>query len=72
MELILQIPNGFGCGLGAVQLILYAIYCDKKSLAGTASPDDSGKMVRIDGKPGEEDKQLGIKKGQHQSKEDLV
>lgn len=26
----LQVPNGFGCGLGAVQLILYFIYRDSK------------------------------------------
>nr|GMD91129.1 bidirectional sugar transporter SWEET1-like [Ipomoea batatas] len=61
------IPNGFGCGLGAVQLILYAIYCDKKSF-----PDGSGKMVGVDGKPTGEDIQLGIKMGQNQSREDLV
>nr|GMD85572.1 bidirectional sugar transporter SWEET1-like [Ipomoea batatas] len=60
------IPNGFGCGLGAVQLILYAIYCDKKSF-----PDGSGKMVGVDGKPNGEDIQLGIRMGQNQSKEDL-
>nr|GMD83152.1 Ribonucleoside-diphosphate reductase large subunit [Ipomoea batatas] len=60
------IPNGFGCGLGAVQLILYAIYCDKKSF-----PDGSGKMVGVDGKPSGEDMQLGIRMGQNQSEEDL-
>nr|GLL47490.1 protein RST1 isoform X1 [Ipomoea trifida] len=60
------IPNGFGRGLGAVQLILYAIYCDKKSF-----PDGSGKMVGVDGKPSGEDIQLGIRMGQNQSKEEL-
>nr|GLL47481.1 bidirectional sugar transporter SWEET1-like [Ipomoea trifida] len=60
------IPNGFRCGLGAVQLIFYAIYCDKKSF-----PDGSGKMVGVDGKPSGEDIQLGIRMGQNQSKEDL-
>lgn len=33
------IPNGFGCGLGAVQLILYAIYrnCNKTRGPSTAT-----------------------------------
>ncbi|KAK4352583.1 hypothetical protein RND71_028101 [Anisodus tanguticus] len=35
------IPNGFGFGLGTVQLILYAIYCDKKGLTKKSSPDES-------------------------------
>lgn len=26
----MQVPNGFGCGLGALQLILYAIYRKNK------------------------------------------
>nr|GLL47491.1 bidirectional sugar transporter SWEET1-like [Ipomoea trifida] len=67
MEFELQITNGFWCGLGAVQLIFYAIYCVKKSF-----PDGCGKMVGVDGKPSGEDIQLGIRMGQNQSKEDLV
>lgn len=27
--MVLQVPNGFGCGLGAMQLILYFIYRNK-------------------------------------------
>lgn len=42
MLVVLQIPNGFGFGLGTVQLILYAIYCDKKGLfTKKSTPDDS-------------------------------
>ncbi|KAK9269857.1 hypothetical protein L1049_025430 [Liquidambar formosana] len=35
------VPNGFGCGLGAVQLILYAIYRDNK---GSTTTDESVEM----------------------------
>ncbi|GFS37554.1 nodulin MtN3 family protein [Actinidia rufa] len=35
------VPNGFGCGLGTVQLILYAIYRDKKPKMGKPAPDES-------------------------------
>jgi solute carrier family 50 protein (sugar transporter) len=31
-----QVPNGFGCSLGAVQLVLYFIYRDNKG--GTKKP----------------------------------
>lgn len=30
---LLQVPNGVGCGLGALQLILYFIYRDNKGEA---------------------------------------
>lgn len=30
VDVWLQVPNGFGCGLGALQLILYFIYRDLK------------------------------------------
>ncbi|XP_057502836.1 bidirectional sugar transporter SWEET1-like [Actinidia eriantha] len=33
------VPNGFGCGLGTVQLILYAIYREPKM--GKPAPDES-------------------------------
>ncbi|XP_073135535.1 bidirectional sugar transporter SWEET1-like isoform X1 [Henckelia pumila] len=29
-DMFVTVPNGFGCLLGAMQLILYAIYCNKK------------------------------------------
>ena len=31
--ILLQVPNGVGCGLGALQLILYFIYRDNKGEA---------------------------------------
>jgi len=37
----LQIPNGFGFGLGTVQLILYAIYCEKKGFTKKSTFDES-------------------------------
>ncbi|XP_058188919.1 bidirectional sugar transporter SWEET1 isoform X2 [Rhododendron vialii] len=40
----LAVPNGLGCGLGAVQLILYAIYRDKKSETKKADVDGSSVM----------------------------
>ncbi|KAI4369205.1 hypothetical protein MLD38_017677 [Melastoma candidum] len=44
------VPNGFGCGLGAVQLILYAIYRNheggsQKSAADETSMVEKGKYV---------------------------
>lgn len=33
-----QVPNGFGCGLGAIQLILYAIYRDNKNESKKLDP----------------------------------
>ncbi|KAF7130427.1 hypothetical protein RHSIM_Rhsim10G0083700 [Rhododendron simsii] len=35
------VPNGFGSGLGAIQLILYAIYRDNKGEAKKLGPDES-------------------------------
>uniref|UniRef100_M1CBD7 Nodulin MtN3 family protein n=2 Tax=Solanum TaxID=4107 RepID=M1CBD7_SOLTU len=35
------IPNGFGFGLGTVQLILYAIYCEKKGFTKKSTFDES-------------------------------
>lgn len=29
MDGVVQVPNGFGCGLGTMQLILYFIYRNK-------------------------------------------
>lgn len=45
-----QIPNGFGCGLGAVQLILYAIYRDNKHENKKSSPEESVEMEKSNGK----------------------
>lgn len=47
----LQIPNGFGFGLGTVQLILYAIYCEKKGFTRKSNLDESN------GKSHQEEKQ---------------
>ncbi|XP_058186158.1 bidirectional sugar transporter SWEET1-like [Rhododendron vialii] len=38
------VPNGFGSGLGAIQLILYAIYRDNKVEAKKLGPDESLEM----------------------------
>ncbi|KAL2503660.1 Bidirectional sugar transporter SWEET1 [Abeliophyllum distichum] len=37
----LAVPNGFGCGLGAMQLILYAIYRGNKGETGKTSRNES-------------------------------
>ena len=41
---VVQVPNGFGCGLGTLQLILYAIYRNsgkpKKPAAAAAAAAD--------------------------------
>eukprot|EP01018_Ginkgo_biloba_P024965 Gb_30076 [translate_table: standard] len=53
-----QVPNGFGCGLGAMQLIMYAIYKDWKGTKASAAPqgkDVDGSMemgnAHSNGKP---------------------
>ncbi|KAF3445571.1 hypothetical protein FNV43_RR10747 [Rhamnella rubrinervis] len=38
------VPNGFGSGLGAVQLILYFIYRDNKGVSKKPSPEESLEM----------------------------
>ncbi|KAL0314403.1 UNVERIFIED_CONTAM: Bidirectional sugar transporter SWEET1 [Sesamum angustifolium] len=48
------IPNGFGCGLGAVQLILYAIYRDNKGQNKKAAADGSLEMEKTNSKPHQE------------------
>ncbi|KAL3504341.1 hypothetical protein ACH5RR_034182 [Cinchona calisaya] len=46
------IPNGFGCGLGAVQLILYAIYRDNKDPGKKEVSDPSLEIKDLaNGKP---------------------
>ncbi|XP_030522816.1 bidirectional sugar transporter SWEET1-like isoform X2 [Rhodamnia argentea] len=50
------VPNGFGCGLGAVQLILYAIYRDNKGEPKTrVNNDRSMDMMGETGKAAERD-----------------
>ncbi|KAL8485332.1 hypothetical protein ACS0TY_027580 [Phlomoides rotata] len=44
------IPNGFGCGLGTVQLILYAIYRNNKGENKKSSPEESVEMGKSNGK----------------------
>lgn len=51
----LQIPNGFGFGLGTVQLILYAIYCEKKAYTKKSTPDES--LTMGNGQSHQEEKQ---------------
>lgn len=48
-----QVPNGFGCGLGALQLIIYAIYRDwggddrKKVMNSTTN--NAGEGIKVNG-----------------------
>ncbi|KAA8546509.1 hypothetical protein F0562_002752 [Nyssa sinensis] len=51
------VPNGFGCGLGAAQLILYAIYRDNKGETKKASSTSDGSMEMGLGKPHPQEKQ---------------
>ncbi|KAM3238244.1 Bidirectional sugar transporter SWEET1b [Capsicum annuum] len=54
------IPNGFGFGLGTVQLILYAIYCEKKGFTKKSTPNESLEIGN--GKSHQEEKQSSNKK----------
>lgn len=56
------VPNGFGCTLGAIQLILYAIYRDKKCETKKANANGSLEMGL--GKP-EPEKQSGPRRSQN-------
>lgn len=40
----MQVPNGFGSGLGAMQLILYAIYRNNKDETNQTSWNDTLEM----------------------------
>ncbi|KAL5982661.1 hypothetical protein ACLOJK_016736 [Asimina triloba] len=40
------VPNGFGCGLGTLQLILYAIYRDRKGGQKKGSGESEGKDAK--------------------------
>lgn len=42
---ILQIPNGFGCVLGSIQLILYGIY--RKNKEGEKKPTADGNYMEM-------------------------
>lgn len=55
-----QVPNGFGCGLGALQLILYFVYRDNK---GNDKGIDTKKQLSA-----EDTMELGLEKP-HQSKQ---
>ncbi|XP_073306025.1 bidirectional sugar transporter SWEET1-like isoform X1 [Primulina huaijiensis] len=48
------IPNGFGCGLGAVQLILYAIYRKNKGQTQKGAANESQEMEKSISKPHQE------------------
>ncbi|KAK2989909.1 hypothetical protein RJ640_019492 [Escallonia rubra] len=41
LKTVVQVPNGFGSGLGAIQLILYAIYCKSKGEKKKTTADGS-------------------------------
>ncbi|KAK6938325.1 SWEET sugar transporter [Dillenia turbinata] len=47
------VPNGFGCGLGALQLILYAIYHKNKGGPGKGSSGDESREMGLE-KPNKE------------------
>ena len=53
-----QVPNGFGCALGALQLILYFFYRDNKGGGDTKKQQPSA----------EDSVELGLEKP-HQSKQ---
>ncbi|KAA8546508.1 hypothetical protein F0562_002753 [Nyssa sinensis] len=55
--LSIMVPNGFGCGLGAAQLILYAIYRDNKGETKKASSTSDGSMEMGLAKPHPHEKQ---------------
>lgn len=48
-DALLQVPNGFGSGLGAIQLILYAIYRDKgkKRGKGDEGPSQMDSIIEL-------------------------
>ncbi|XP_073031725.1 bidirectional sugar transporter SWEET1-like isoform X2 [Primulina eburnea] len=48
------IPNGFGCGLGTVQLILYAIYRNNKGQTKKGATSESLEMEKSTSKPHQE------------------
>ncbi|XP_075495522.1 bidirectional sugar transporter SWEET1-like isoform X2 [Primulina tabacum] len=48
------IPNGFGCGLGTVQLILYAIYRNNKGQTQKGATSESLEMEKSTSKPHQE------------------
>lgn len=49
--IMLQVPNGFGCVLGALQLILYVIYYDRECQAEKTSASESVESGLENGKP---------------------
>lgn len=63
MFTVLQVPNGFGCALGAMQLILYAIYRKNKGGADKLSGRDDSMETGL-GKPHQE-KQSNTHNGGH-------
>ncbi|XP_071722821.1 bidirectional sugar transporter SWEET1-like [Rutidosis leptorrhynchoides] len=40
-DIFVSVPNGFGCGLGAMQLILYFVYRKSKNVAPVKPTDES-------------------------------
>ena len=45
----MKIPNGFGCALGTLQLILYVIYCGNKG-EKSAGKDDKSLEMKVEEK----------------------
>lgn len=43
----MQVPNGFGCGLGTMQLILYAFYRKNKGPTDKPMADDEPSSLEM-------------------------
>lgn len=60
---VVKIPNGLGCALGTVQLILYFIYCGNK---GEKSTDDAEKDEKNTVEMKDEEKKQNVVNGKKQ------
>ena len=63
---VVKIPNGFGCALGTVQLILYFIYCGNK---GEKSTDDAEKDEKKTVEMKDEEKKQNVVYGKQQEQQ---
>ena len=58
-----QVPNGFGCGLGILQLILYATYCGNK---GQTKKTADGSSLELGQANGDTLDKPNLKQAKHQ------
>ncbi|KAA3485065.1 bidirectional sugar transporter SWEET1 [Gossypium australe] len=56
-DAFVAVPNGFGCGLGTMQLILYFIYRNNKGSQEIKKPSGNGTSIEIGEKKPHQDKQ---------------